>query len=338
MLGGIAIAAIITGVLLVLFGLIGERLWLLGRQLSRWWGEFAQGIGFVLGWALIIGGIGLYPDQTVDRSAMAKAADAAPDAPPKIAQSTRPVPSKAGETFQDCPDCPELVVLPQGKFSMGASETDPDRTVSELPAHHVNINAPLLMGRYEVTVAQWDICTREGSCRTSTPPIPGHAEHPVVNVSWQDAQDYLAFLSKKTGAEYRLPTEAEWEYAARATQTTRYPWGHDIGVNHASCDDCATSSHEKTTHPIGQFGANAFRVFDMLGNVREWVMDCWHDNYDDAPEDGSAWVNACSEGRRVTRGGAWNMPAQDLRVSARGRETWDSKASNLGFRVVRVAP
>lgn len=335
MLGGIAIAVIITGGLLVLFGLIGKRLWLLGHRFSRWWGEFAQGIGFVLGWLLIIGGIGLYPAQTVDRSTMTNKAN---ETTPKVVPQTRPIPTNAGETYQECTDCPELVVLPKGSFSMGAPDSDPDRTVTEIPPHTVTINYPLLVGRYEVTFAQWGVCAREGTCRSNVAPTLGHTEHPAINVTWQDAQDYLLFLKKKTGAEYRLLSEAEWEYAARANQPTRYPWGHEIGINHASCSDCAVASREKTTHPVGQFNANAFKLFDMLGNVREWVTDCWHDNYDYAPQDGSAWVSACSEGRRVTRGGAWNMPAQDLRVTARGRETWDSKVDNLGFRVVRVVP
>lgn len=333
MLGGIAIVILVTGVTLVLFGLIGERLWLLGKKLSHWWGEFAQGIGFVLGWLLIVGGIALYPDQTVDRSLATQTLNTKEITPHNL----KPAPSKVGEVFQECSDCPELVVLPKGKFTMGAPSTDPDRTVNEMPTHMVTLNYPLLVGRYEVTFAQWGICAREKMCRSVVADTAGHTEHPVVNVSWQDAQDYLAFLKKKTGAEYRLLTEAEWEYAARAMQPSRYPWGDEIGKNRAGCSDCEAATHEKTTYPIGAFSANAFKIFDTLGNAREWVMDCWHDNYEYAPQDGSAWMTACSEGRRVTRGGAWNMPVQDLRVTARGRETWDYKANNLGFRVVRVS-
>jgi formylglycine-generating enzyme required for sulfatase activity len=231
-----------------------------------------------------------------------------------------------------------MVVLPTGSVTMGASDSDPDRTPYEMPSHRVSVNYPLAVGRYELTFAEWNMCAMAGGCRRDVSTPSGHAQHPVVNISWQDAQNYLAWLKKITGFEYRLLTEAEWEYAARANHQTRYAWGNEVGKQRASCSDCLTSWKEKDTFVVGAFPENDFNIFEMQGNVREWVSDCWHENYEDAPQDGSAWLNSCSEGRRVTRGGAWNMPSLDLRVSARGRETWTQVSDNLGFRIARVVP
>jgi formylglycine-generating enzyme required for sulfatase activity len=160
----------------------------------------------------------------------------------------------------------------------------------------------------------------------------------VVNVNWNDAQLYLAWLKTHTGYEYRLLSEAEWEYAARAGQVGVYAWGDAIGDHHANCLNCGGLTKEEGTRAVGSFAANGYSIFDMHGNVREWVADCWHENYQGAPQDGSAWVNQCSEASRVVRGGAWNNAAQDLRAAARHREIWDKRADNIGFRVARVVP
>ncbi len=322
---------LLLGGIFTLFGLTGRRLTFIGDLLSRLGGEFAQGIGFVMGILMLILGIWLYPVATVDRSQMEHAKQAA-EIPPVQAAA---MPVKPGYVFQDCPECPEMVVVPPGGFTMGASNDDTDKTKEELPAHHVEIRYPLSVARYEITTAQWQACVIDGTCRKDIKPTAGN-EHPIVGIHWQDTQDYAAFLKKKTGANYRLLSEAEWEFAARAGHSDRYPWGNDIGQNHAACSECSPHSNENGTYPVGRFQPNAYKLFDMSGNVREWVNDCWHDNYQQAPTDGSSWTSSCSEARRVTRGGAWNMSAKDLRLTARGRETWSDSTANLGFRVARV--
>lgn len=319
-----AITLLVTGgVALTLFGLYGERVWLIGRPCARLGGKFAREVCMGLGVLQLTLAAVLYPspDSKLDLNTVKIRAKA--------------MPSKPGSLFQDCPDCPEMVLLPPGNFSMGAHDADLERTKEELPAHPIAINYPLAVSRYEVTSAQWRVCVTEGGCRKDVKPSVG-PEHPVINVSWQDTQEYLAFLKKKTGAEYRLLNEAEWEYAARGGRNTRYPWGEEMRPNQAGCTDCQTQRKENTTYPVGQFPHNGFNLFDMVGNVREWVNDCWHDDYDYAPKEGHAWTESCSESRRITRGGAWNMSAKDLRVTARGRATWDFTADNLGFRVARV--
>ncbi len=203
----------------------------------------------------------------------------------------------------------------------------------EKPPHSVSIKS-FALGKYEVTQGQWKTVmgsnpSRFASCGENCP---------VENVSWDDIQQYIKKLNASSGQQYRLPSEAEWEYAARAGTTTQYAWGDSIGKNNANCNGCGSEWDNKTTAPVGRFNANAFGLYDMHGNVWEWVQDCWHDDYKGAPGDGSAWTSSCSENRRVLRGGSWDYGPAILRSASRGRDTPDSRDGNIGFRLARTAP
>ena len=244
---------------------------------------------------------------------------------------------KPGDTFRDCPECPEMVVVPAGSFRMGSPPSEEGRYGDEGPVHRVTIAAPFAVGVYEVTFEEWDACERDGGCGGYWPDDEGwgRGSRPVINVSWKDAQAYVVWLSRKTGEEYRLLSESEWEYAARAGATTRYHWGDDIGRNRANCDGCGSRWDNRQTAPVGSFGANGFGLHDMLGNVWEWVADCWSDSYAGAPSDGSAWTSGnCS--RRVLRGGAWYGGARYLRAAIRLRSDTGIRDSSSGFRVART--
>ena len=165
--------------------------------------------------------------------------------------------------------------------------------------------------------------------------VLGRGTRPVINVSWDDAQQYVAWFSKMTGRPYRLLTEAEWEYAARAGSTTAYFWGDEIGKGNANCTGCGSQWDNRQTSPVGSFKPNAFGLYDMAGNVWQWVQDCYHDNYDGAPTDGSAWtIGDCS--RRVVRGGSWYNDPQDLRSANRLWFSTDGRMPHIGFRLGRT--
>lgn len=336
MLSGIAIAVIILGGILILFGLMGVKLKFIGTQLRQWLGEFAQGIGFVAGVCLVILGLWLFPSHATTRGVVKEDTpkEASEALPPKQQVSTKP-----GTTFRDCEDCPEMVVLPTGKFAMGAAATEAARKSSELPSHNVTINYVLAVARTEITFTEWDACSTAKACRQNIASNWPRGQQPAININWNDAVAYTEWLSKITGQPYRLLSEAEWEYAARANSQTAYAWGDNIGINQANCTECGPQSTQSTVigpQLVGSYIHNPYSLFDMHGNVQEWVQDCWHDNYQGAPQDGSPWLTACSEGRRVTRGGAWDSNATALRSAARDRKTWDHVSSNIGFRIARV--
>ena len=202
------------------------------------------------------------------------------------------------------------------------------------------------LGKHEVTFAQWDACVADGGCcvmdvvdgicREYRPYDKGwgRGNRPVMNVSWDRAQSFIGWLNGKTGGGYRLPTEAEWEYAARAGSTTKYSWGDDIGHNKANCDGCGSHWDDEQTAPVGSFAANAWGLHDMHGNVWEWVQDCWHDSYEGAPGDGSAWESGNCY-KRVFRGGAWYNSARHLHSANRSGSVRDGWADFLGFRLAR---
>ena len=207
------------------------------------------------------------------------------------------VTSPAGTTVRECAECPEMVVVPAGRFLMGD-----DGVSAKRPVHEVTIESPFAVGRYEVTFAEWDACVAGGGC-TYRPDDQrwGRESHLV---SWDDAQAYVRWLSRETGQPYRLLSEAEWEYVARARKHEEIPLGNDIGINKANCDGCGSQWDNKGTAPVGSFEANAFGLLDTAGNVWEWVEDCWNDDYNGAPTDGSAWTSGdCS--LRVVRGRSW---------------------------------
>ena len=163
----------------------------------------------------------------------------------------------------------------------------------------------------------------------------GRGRRPVINVSWDDAVAYTKWLSEQTSKRYRLPSEAEWEYAARAGTTTKYSWGKKIGRNRANCDGCGSQWDNKKTGPVGSFPANAWGLHDMHGNVWEWVQDCWNDSYRGAPTDGSAWEGGdCS--RRVMRGCSWSFSPGFLRATNRGLFTTGDRGVSIGFRIART--
>lgn len=232
-----------------------------------------------------------------------------------------------GETFRDCAECPEMIVVPAGDFSMGSTET-----YLEQPIHPVTIPRPFAIGRREITFAEWDQCVAAGVCRHNPSDRGwGRGDHPVLDISWDDTQAYLSWLSEKTGRKYRLPTEAEWEYAARAGTTTPFWWGRNGKEGAANCVGCGPGSQSRTV-PTGSFRPNAFGLYDTSGNMAEWVEDCWNENYRGAPKDGSAWtVGQCN--LRVLRGGSFANNASSARSAARFRYDKDVRYFSNGFRV-----
>ncbi|MCY4467937.1 MAG: SUMF1/EgtB/PvdO family nonheme iron enzyme [Thiotrichales bacterium] len=276
-----------------------------------------------------------------------------------------------GKKFRDCAECPEMVVVPAGRFRMGSPESERGRDNDEGPMHEITIAEPFAVGVYEVTRGEWsrfvseegysggDSCLRyaggewsERSSRSWRWPGFGQTDgHPVVCVNREDAQAYVDWLSRKTGKEYRLPSESEWEYAARGGKGTARYWGesesgqcrHANGRDRAfkrrhsdwkgpivSCDD----GHVHTA-PVGSFDANGYGLHDALGNVWEWVEDCWHDDYRGAPGDGGAWTVGGDCAKRVLRGGSWDTQPRFLR-SANRRGTTAVRSRGNGFRVART--
>ncbi len=255
--------------------------------------------------------------------------------PPSVAAA--PAPSagsdtrkdmKGGELFSDCQGCGEMVVVPAGAFDMGSIME------YENPTHRVTFAKPFAIGRYEVTFDEWDRCVEEKGCKAQPDDRQwGRGNRPAINISWDDAKAFTAWLSQKTGQTYRLPTEAEWEYAARAGTNTPYWWGREIGSREANCRECNTGSGQQTS-PVGSYKSNTSGLYDTAGNVAEWVEDCWNDNYRGAPKDGSAWTSGQCR-LRVLRGGAYDSPAKAVRSTARFRYDTDVRYPANGFRVVR---
>jgi formylglycine-generating enzyme required for sulfatase activity len=224
--------------------------------------------------------------------------------------------------------------VPAGAFEMGAR----DLGATEQPMHRVSIAKPFALGRYEVTFAEWDACVAAGGCQHRPSDRGwGRGDRPVMNVSWNDTQSYLRWLSAKTGRTYRLPSEAEWEYAAHAGTRTAYWWGDAVGRANANCADCGSEFDRRETAPVGSFAASSLGLYNMLGNVAEWVEDCWVPSYRGAPADGSARVEKdCPE--RVLRGGSFNNDQRYVRAAARFKYDAGVRFSANGFRVVRELP
>ena len=244
---------------------------------------------------------------------------------------------EVGEVFRDCPHCPEMVVVPAGEFMMGSPSSEEGRFSNEGPQHRVTIGAAFAVGVYEVTFSEWDACASAGGCGGYLPDDWGwdRGRRPVIMVSWDDAQSYVAWLSRETGESYRLLSESEWEYVARAGTQTRYWWGDDIGRNRANCWVCGSRWDGESTAPVGSFAANAFGLHDVHGNVWEWVQDCWNDSYAGSPGDGSAWESGeCSVGG--LRGGSWDDYPGFLRAAVRNGLDTGIRFNYAGFRVART--
>jgi formylglycine-generating enzyme required for sulfatase activity len=264
-----------------------------------------------------------------------------------LAVSAQPVkaPSRAtvpSAPWRDCEavHCPWLVTVPAGRFTMGSPDTEPERYVDEGPQHRVRLRS-FAIGRFEVSFAQWDACVAAGAC----PAQPrdegwGRDQRPAIHIRWEMAKAYVAWLSQLTGQRYRLPSEAEWEYAARAGTSTPFGLGERVDPDQVNVAGGFTYNGSRKgvdrqrTVPVGSLPANAWGLHEVHGNVWEWTEDCWHDDYQRAPADGSAWTRKCAEPRHVLRGGSWYDRADFARSAARrGMEAGSINA--IGLRVVR---
>ena len=243
---------------------------------------------------------------------------------------------KPGDTFKECDQCPEMVVLPAGEFTMGSPAGEEGRFDNEGPQRKVTIGKTFAVGKFEVTFAEWDACVAAAGCKHKPNDRGwGRGKRPAINVSWDDiTKDYLPWLARKTGRTYRLLTEAEWEYAARAGTTTPFSTGKAITVEQANFFS-ATDTYRKETIEVGALPANAFGLHDMHGNVWEWVQDCFKEGYAGAPSDSSAAADAagCT---RVLRGGAWSNEARSLRSASRHRNPPYLSNPDFGFRLART--
>ena len=259
-----------------------------------------------------------------------------------------------GSIFQDCPTCPEMVVIPAGSFQMG-SDFEESGHPDEKPKHEVKLARNFALSKTEITFDQWDACVAAKRCTAASDDGAGRTGLPVFNVNWDDANAFAAWLSDTTGKKYRLPTESEWEYAARAGTTTPWFWGpaEDSAGSTKACQFANThdetgkdahpmyvwSNHKCTdgfgeAGPVGRFKPNPFGLHDMLGNLREWVRDCHHGGYQDAPVDGSAWDESTCE-KRIVRGGAWIDGASTSRAAYRHPEDAGYRNYQVGFRLAR---
>ncbi len=319
---------------------------------------------------------------------------AAPQPAPIILAAT-PAPSvpQPGQVFKDCTDCPEMVIIPAGSFTMGSTAAEQEIAVKvglskeaadrESPQHQVRIPLNFGMGKYEVSRGEFGRFVAASGYKTEAekgdgcfvlkpdgsgweikagaywkaPGFEQADDHPVVCVSWNDAQAYVTWINQKNpGKTYRLPSESEWEYAARANTQTRYPWGEDVNYT----DICRYANHGEQSYSAqypkdtfvnkncsdgvvhtaegNKFSANGFGLYNTHGNAWEWVQDCLHNNYTGAPADGSAWTTSCSTEQRVVRGGSWSSDPQDLRYANRSRSSPVNRFINYGFRLARTLP
>jgi formylglycine-generating enzyme required for sulfatase activity len=243
--------------------------------------------------------------------------------------------AKPGSDFKECANgCPAMIVVPAGKFIMGSPDNESGRNASEGPQHEVTVAKPFAISKFEVTFEEWDACVAAAACLPAKDGW-GRGKMPLINVSWRGAKQYVGWLLELTGKQYRLLTEAEWEYAARAGAHSRYSWGDDLGMGNANCDGCGSAWDLKQTAPVGSFKPNAFGLYDMHGNVWEWVEDSWHENYEGAPTDGSAWLRGGDPSFRVVRGGSWRNDSELVRAAVRVKRNINVRFDTLGFRVGR---
>ena len=243
---------------------------------------------------------------------------------------------KVGEPFRDCPECPLMVRVPGGTFQKGSAEQS--RHASAIPVRQMALPEPLAIGVYEVTFDEWDACLQAGGCRDHRLDDNGwgRGARPAINLHWEDAQSYVVWLRERTGRGYRLLTETEWEYAARARTVTKYSWGDEIGSNQANCSGCGSPWDGDWTAPVGSFPPNLWGLHDMHGNLWELVGNCWSDG------DLGALLKGSECKRRVVRGGGWNSPPDQIASSTRTFHRYASHFNsnarfghyvNVGFRV-----
>ncbi|HEY3598244.1 MAG TPA: SUMF1/EgtB/PvdO family nonheme iron enzyme [Paraburkholderia sp.] len=250
-------------------------------------------------------------------------------APAQAITKAAPATHSSGES-KDCAACPVMVPLAAGSFTMGSNSDDP----SEKPPHHVAIATPFAIGKYEVTVEQWNACADANGCPRLSPENNTVKNAPARDLSWDDAQLYVKWLAKVTGKPYRLPTEAEWEYADRGGTATKYWWGDPMRKGNANCKDCGDPWHKEGPESVGSFAANPYGLYDMNGSVWEWVGDCWHNSYQNAPTDGRIW-DAPGCNMRVIRGGSWREGNDYMLASTRFKYSASVRQSQDGFRVAK---
>ncbi|MBV9969656.1 MAG: formylglycine-generating enzyme family protein [Xanthobacteraceae bacterium] len=242
--------------------------------------------------------------------------------------------SKPGSDFAECANgCPTMLVVPAGRFTMGSPAREADRLPNEGPQHEVTIAKAFAVGRTEVTFAQWDACVAAAACRRVGDSTWGRGERPVINVGWNDAAQYAAWLARMTGKPYRLLSEAEWEYAARAGTTTRFSFGEDD--SELGRYAWFFKNSERKSQAVGMKAPNGFGLHDMHGNVYEWVSDPWHEDYENAPRDGSVWSDDPVPNRHVARSGSWFFDAKNLRSASRVGPPSNLQDGNVGFRIAR---
>jgi formylglycine-generating enzyme required for sulfatase activity len=290
-------------------------------EVVPWWPEGHYNL------ALVLGETKKYREAMLE---MKRYLLLAPDAPEarnaqdKIYQWESVAEPEAGKTFKDCPTCPEMVEIPPGSFAMGSIDGEPD----EKPLHNVTIAKHFAIGKTEVTQEQWHEVMGDNPSYFS-----GCADTcPVEQVSWDDAQKFIKKLNAKTGKQYRLPSEAEWEYACRAGGQQEF-CGSDFADKVSWNNNNSGNFFSKSPHPAATKQANAFGLYDMSGNVWEWVEDTYHENYSGAPEDGSAWVNGSM---RVLRGGSWGYEAKFSRAAARSKFSANFQYWSYGFRLAQT--
>lgn len=254
------------------------------------------------------------------------------EAEPAPAPAPEPVAVEAfSDTLRSGGRAPAMVWIPAGKFKMGSS-----RFSDERPEHQVEVSR-FAMSRHEITIAEY-----RRFARATGRPMPNTLglaadNHPMINVTWQDAVRYTEWLSQQTGQRYRLPSEAEWEYAAAAGSRTDYWWGVNMEPDRAYCFGCEPGLEPSRPTQIGSYAANPYGLYDMQGNVAEWVADCWHANYQNAPATARSWTEGGDCNKRVVRGGSYNSPPTSLRTARRDRFDASDAYDNIGFRVVREA-
>lgn len=279
--------------------------------------------------------------------APAPAASAPPPTPVAV-----PAAKPVGSVFQDCATCPEMVVVPAGSFTMGSAALETGLYANETPAHKVVFAKPFAVGKFEITFDEWRACVAEHACRAAWDGGWGEGRRPVIHINYEQAVGYTEWLAEKTGHAYRLLTEAEWEYAARAGTDKLRHWGnsaeracqfanvadqsarqkHPDWTETFDCDDASAQ-----TAPVGSYRPNAFGLHDMLGNVWEWVDDCYHASYQGAPMEGSAW-QALDCSLRVYRGGSWYGFPKEIRSALRIKSVAAFSNDDLGLRVARSLP
>ena len=240
---------------------------------------------------------------------------------------------KPKDAFKECDKCPDMVVVPPGSFTMGSPPSEAGRGADEGPEHEVKLAKQFAAGVFAVTFDQWDACLADGGCNRYNPADVGFGRGrlPVINVSWNDAQAYAAWLSRKTGKTYRLLSEAEREYVTRAGKPTPFWSGGSLTTKDANYDGI-----NRRTVPVDAFAPNPFGLYQVHGNVWEWVGDCYHESYVGAPPDGSAWSASADCSRRVLRGGSWKDSARFLRSAVRQRYNPDYRDNDHGFRLARA--